>query len=194
MGKRYDAIDGRLREWIEAQHIFFVATAPLSAEGHVNLSPRGLRDTFRVVDGRTVAWLDLTGSGAETIAHLRENGRIVVMLCGFEGPPKIVRLHGRGRVVTPADDEWREASSLFGGSRPGVRAVIVVDVTRISDSCGYAVPTLRFEAERDLLDQSNARKGEAKLADYRAEKNASSIDGLPGLDPVSNDETAVSHS
>lgn len=193
MGKRYEAIDGRLREWIEAQHVFFVATAPLSADGHVNASPRGLRDTFRVVDEHTVAWLDLTGSGAETIAHLRENGRIVVMLCGFEGPPKIVRLHGRGRVVTPDDAEWGEASAGFGAGHPGVRAVIVVDVSRVSDSCGFAVPTFSFEAERDLLDQSNARRGEDRLVDYRAEKNAASIDGLPAL-PVSVSETVVSHS
>jgi hypothetical protein len=193
MGKQYPGIDGRLREWIEAQHVFFVATAPLSAAGHINVSPRGLRDTFRVVDEHTVAWLDLTGSGAETIAHLRENGRIVVMFCGFEGPPKIVRLHGRGHVVTPEDDGWAETAAPFGDAHPGVRAVIVVDVTRVSDSCGYAVPTLAFEAERDILDRANGGKGEAKLVRYRAEKNAASIDGLPALEPVSANETAVSH-
>ena len=193
MGKLYAGIDGRLREWIEAQHVFFVATAPLSADGHINVSPRGLRDTFRVVDEHTVAWLDLTGSGAETIAHLRENGRIVVMFCGFEGPPKIVRLHGHGHVVTPEDAGWPDTVAPFGDPHPGVRAVIVVEVSRISDSCGYAVPTLTFESERDILDQSNARKGEAKLVTYRAEKNAASIDGLPALEPVSVNETAVSH-
>jgi hypothetical protein len=181
MGKRYDAIDTKLSTWIEAQHVFFVATAPLSTEGHVNVSPRGLRDTFRVVDGHTIAWLDLTGSGAETIAHQRENGRIVVMFCAFEGPPRIVRLHGRGRVVTPTDSEWAEHATPFGENHPGVRAVIVVDVTRISDSCGYAVPTLTFDAERDILDKSNAHKGEDGLVDYRARKNAESIDGLPAL-------------
>lgn len=192
MGRLYDGIDGRLREWVEAQHVFFVATAPLSAEGHVNVSPRGLRDTFRVVDEHTVAWLDLTGSGAETIAHLRENGRIVVMFCAFTGPPKIVRLHGGGRVVVPGDDGWEVLVTSFGDGHPGARAVIVVDVTRISDSCGYAVPTFTFEAERDVLDRANARKGNEGLADYRARKNAASIDGLPSL-VVSDDETAVSH-
>jgi Pyridoxamine 5'-phosphate oxidase len=194
VGKQYDAIDGRLREWVEAQHVFFVATAPLAADGHVNLSPRGLRDTFRVLGPTTVAWLDLTGSGAETIAHLRENGRIVVMFCAFEGPPKIVRLHGSGRAVLPGDDGWDELVAAFGSAQhPGVRAVIVVDVTRISDSCGYAVPTLRFAAERDILDSSNGRKTDAELTAYRDRKNAASIDGLPAL-PVSTDETAVSHS
>jgi hypothetical protein len=181
VGKSYDAIDGRLREWVEAQHVFFVGTAPLSADGHVNVSPRGLRDTFRVVDERTVAWLDLTGSGAETIAHLRENGRIVVMFAAFEGSPKVVRLHGSGRVVTPADAGWAEHAAAFGDRHAGVRAVIVVDVTRITDSCGFSVPTLTFDAERDLLDRNNERKGEPALADYRARKNATSIDGLPAL-------------
>jgi hypothetical protein len=194
VGKSYDAIDGRLRTWIEAQHVFFVATAPLSAEGHVNLSPRGLRDTFAVVDDHTVAWLDLTGSGAETIAHLKENGRIVVMFCAFEGPPKVVRLHGRGRVVTPGDDGWAAHVDRFSDSHSGVRAVIAVDVTRITDSCGFSVPTLAFEAERDLLDRNNERKGEEFLVGYRATKNAVSIDGLPALTPVSPDETVVSHS
>jgi hypothetical protein len=194
VGKTYDVIDGRLRDWVEAQHVFFVGTAPLSADGHVNVSPRGLRDTFRVVDDRTVAWLDLTGSGAETIAHLRENGRIVVMFCAFEGPPNIVRLHGRGRVVTPGDDGWAEHVARFPESHAGVRAVIVVDVTRITDSCGFSVPTLAFEGERDLLDRTNERKGEQFLVGYRAKKNAVSIDGLPALAPVSPDETVVSHS
>jgi hypothetical protein len=180
MGKSYDAIDGRLRLWVEAQHVFFVATAPLSADGHINVSPRGLGDTFRVVDDHTVAWLDLTGSGVETIAHLRENGRIVVMFCGFDGPPKVLRLHGIGRVVTPQDDDWAARSVGFG-DHPGVRAVIVVDVTRITDSCGFAVPTLTFTAESDLLDRNNERKGEKALTDYRATKNAASIDGLPAL-------------
>jgi hypothetical protein len=180
MGKSYDAIDGRLRLWVEAQHVFFVATAPLSADGHINVSPRGMRDTFRVVDDHTVAWLDLTGSGAETIAHLRENGRIVVMFCGFEGPPKVLRLHGVGRVVTPEDDDWVAQSDGFG-YHPGVRAVIVVDVTRITDSCGFAVPTLTFTAERDLLDQHHERKGEEALTGYRETNNAASIDGLPAL-------------
>jgi hypothetical protein len=180
VAKSFDAIDGRLRAWVEAQHVFFVATAPLSADGHINVSPRGLQDTFRVVDEHTVAWADLTGSGSETIAHLRENARIVVMFCAFEGPPKVLRLHGRGRVVTPGDEDWKDFTG-FGDAHVGVRAIIVVEVTRITDSCGFAVPTLTFEAERDLLDRNHERKGEQTLAEYRAKQNSTSIDGLPAL-------------
>lgn len=183
MGKQYDEIDAKLRAWIEAQHVFFVATAPLAADGHVNLSPRGLKDTFQVLDGHCVAWVDLTGSGAETIAHLRENGRIVVMFCAFEGPPKIVRLHGTGRVVLPDTDEYDALIGRFDCDLLGARAVIVVTVSRVSDSCGYAVPRLEFVDERDILTLSAAKKGPQRLASYRAAKNAASIDGLPALDP-----------
>jgi hypothetical protein len=182
MSKVHESIDPKLRAWIDAQHLFFVATAPLDPAGHVNLSPRGGAGTFRVIDEHTVCWLDLTGSGAETIAHLRDNGRVTVMFCAFEGPPKIVRLHGRGRVVLPSDDGWPD---LVGGfpPKPGARAVIVVDVTRVSDSCGYSVPLFDYVGERDLLDRWAENRGEDGLVDYRATRNATSIDGLPALDP-----------
>ena len=179
--KLHDAIGARLREFIERQHVFFVATAPLDAEGHVNVSPKGL-DTFRVVDERTVAYLDLTGSGSETVAHLRENGRITVMFCAFDGSPNIVRLHGRGRYVTDQDDEFGSWSSRFG-NHPGMRGVVVVDLERVSDSCGYAVPHMSYEGDRDLLTSWATNRGPEGLVRYRAEKNATSIDGLPALGP-----------
>jgi predicted pyridoxine 5'-phosphate oxidase superfamily flavin-nucleotide-binding protein len=181
MGKIHERIEGRLKELIEAQPVFFVATAPLSADGHVNLSPRGIRGTFRVLDEHTFAWLDTNGSGSETIAHLRENGRITVMFCAFDGPPNIVRLHGRGRVVplgTPEYDELRPQFVEF----PAARAVIVVDVERVSDSCGYAVPLMDYREDRTLMHQWTEKKGEAALVDYRAQKNRTSIDGLPAYD------------
>lgn len=177
--KLHESITGRLRHFIEAQHVFFVATAPLSAEGHVNVSPKGL-DTLRVVDERTVAYLDLTGSGAETVAHLRENGRITLMFCAFEGPPNIVRLHGRGRYVSSDEPGFAVWSDRFS-ERLGMRGVVVVDVDRVSDSCGYAVPVLSYEGDRDLLDSWAANRGADAIVRYRAEKNATSIDGLPAL-------------
>ncbi|MBI1379053.1 MAG: pyridoxamine 5'-phosphate oxidase family protein [Frankiales bacterium] len=180
MGRVHETIDGRLRDFIEAQHVYFVGTAPLDADGHVNLSPKGHRDTFAVLDERTVAYLDLTGSGAESLAHLRENGRIVVMFCAFDGPPNIVRLHGRGTVHTPDDPEWGELVARFP-ARPGVRAVVTVDVTRVSDSCGFAVPLYEHVGDRDLLESWASRKSDEELSAYRAAKNATSIDGLPAL-------------
>jgi hypothetical protein len=182
MGKVHEAIDERLRGFIEAQHIFFVGTAPLEADGHINLSPKGHRDTFAVLDERTVAYLDLTGSGAESLAHLRQNGRIVIMFCAFDGPPSIVRLHGRGTVHTPDDADWDALVSRFA-PRAGVRAVVTVEVTRVSDSCGFAVPLYDHLGDRDLLESWTARKTDAELAAYRATKNATSIDGLPALAP-----------
>jgi Pyridoxamine 5'-phosphate oxidase len=180
VGKVHEEITPRLREWIEAQHLFFVATAPLDAGGHINVSPRGLPGTFAVLEERRVAWLDLTGSGAETIAHLRENGRIVVMFCAFEGPPQIVRLHGRGRVVVPSQEEWQALSAHFPAKR-SARAVIVVDVERISDSCGFGVPRLEFVDDRDLLDRWADNRDDDDIAAYRADRNATSLDGLPAL-------------
>jgi hypothetical protein len=178
--KLHESITPKLRRWIEAQHLFFVATAPLAGDGHINLSPRGTPGTFAVLDEHTVAWLDLTGSGAETIAHLRENGRIVVMFCGFDGPPQVVRLHGTGRVVLPADADWAEFAAYFA-DKMGARAIIVVDVNRVSESCGYSVPLFEFVGDRDLLDRWTENRGPAKLAEYQATKNAESIDGLPSL-------------
>ena len=180
MGKTYDVIDRRLVDFIAGQPVFFVATAPLDASGHVNCSPKGNRGTFVVLDERRVAYVDLTGSGVETIAHLRENGRIVVMFCAFDGPPRIVRLHGTGSVVTTDDPAFGPLASHFP-AQAGTRAVVEVAVERISDSCGYGVPVMPFARHRDNLDHWTSTKGEDGLSDYRAEKNRSSIDGLPGL-------------
>lgn len=180
MGKVHQSIDDRLRSWIEAQPVFFVATAPLSADGHINLSPRGLRDTFAVLDGHTVAWLDLTGSGAETIAHLRENGRVVVMFCAFEGAPDVVRLHGRGRVMLRTDPEWHSLAARFP-EKKAARAIIVVDVTRVSDSCGFGVPLMQYTGERGLLDAWAERRSPEQITDYQRTRNPTSVDGLPAL-------------
>lgn len=188
MGKVYEAIDGRLRDFLLNQKVFFVATAPSGSDGHVNLSPKGLAGCFAVLDGNRVAYADYTGSGAETIAHLRDNGRIVLMFCAFEGPPKIVRLHGRGRAVLPADDDFPALRDAFGPELPeaGLRSVIDVDVSRISDSCGYQVPQLEYVGERDLLLQYNGRKTPEQVAAYQAAKNATSLDGLPALSASSS--------
>jgi Pyridoxamine 5'-phosphate oxidase len=173
-----DGIDDRLAAWLERQPVFFAATAPLAADGHVNVSPKGTIGTFRVLDRHTVAYLDLTGSGAETIAHLRENGRITLMFCAFQGRPNIVRLAGRGTAVLPSSPSFGSLVAAFP-PHPGVRSVIRVDVTRVADSCGYAVPRMSLDGERDVLELYNAKKGPRKLAAYRVDRNATSIDGLP---------------
>lgn len=180
MGKTYEGIDDRLRHFIEAQHVFFVATAPLAADGRVNLSPKGL-DSLRVIDRTTVAYLDYVGSGVETIAHVRENGRIVVMLCAFEGAPNIVRLHGRGEVLEPQDAAFADALALFGAPKAAVRAIVRVRLERITDSCGYGVPIYRYEGERTQLPAWAERKGDDGARRYQEAHNATSIDGLPGL-------------
>lgn len=185
MATVYDSIDERMTAWIDHQPMFFVATAPLDGDGLVNLSPKGTRGTFRVVDAHTFAYLDLTGSGVETIAHLRENGRICVMFCAFDGGPKIVRLHGTGRVVFASDSGFDDALAPFGDAgesrRPQTRGVITVDVARISDACGYAVPKMELVEEREILDAWSDTRGPEKLATYHATRNARSLDGLPGL-------------
>jgi hypothetical protein len=180
MGKTYDEITDALRTFVERQHVFFVATAPRGDEGHVNCSPKGL-DSLRILGPTTIAYVDYVGSGAETIAHVRENGRIVIMLCAFEGAPKIVRFHGKGEVVEPGDAEFAALLAHFDDPRFGVRSVIRIDVDRISDSCGYGVPLLHFERERTQLTASAQKKGRAGLAKYQREKNAESIDGLPAM-------------
>jgi predicted pyridoxine 5'-phosphate oxidase superfamily flavin-nucleotide-binding protein len=180
MGKIHERIDGRLRTFVEAQKMFFAATAPSGSDGHVNVSPKGVGGTFVVIDELTVAYLDITASGAETIAHLRDNGRITLMFCAFDGPPNIVRLHGRGRVVSIYDDEYPALAEHFTEHR-GARAVIVVDVHRISDSCGYGVPLMDYVGERDLLPPHMDRKGHEGQVAYRREKNRISIDGLPAF-------------
>jgi hypothetical protein len=179
VGKQFTELTDDLRAFIAAQQMFFVATAPLSADGHVNLSPKGL-DTFRILGPTTVAYLDLTGSGVETIAHLRENGRLTVMFCAFAGRPRIVRIQGRGRVVTPTDADWAEASAGYPPF-PGVRSVIVLEADRISDSCGYGVPLYEFAGHRKQLPDWAVKKGPDGVEEYKAKKNRESIDGLPGL-------------
>jgi hypothetical protein len=180
MGKVYDSIDGRLREFVESQPVFFVATAP--TEGHINVSPKGLSGTFAVLGERRVAYLDYTGSGVETIAHLRDNGRITIMFCAFTGPPKIVRLYGRGEVVSPEDPGFPALREHFPGQVDhGVRSIIVTEVERVSDSCGYSVPFLEYTGDRQVLAQWTERKSAEDLVAYRKERNATSIDGLAGL-------------
>lgn len=179
MSKRRDNISDELAVWISRQRVFFVATAPVSTDGHINVSPKG-GDAFRVLGPLEVAYQDYTGSGAETAAHLRENGRIVIMFCAFEGPPKIVRLHGRGTVVSPGDERFPALASLFP-DHAGTRAFVHVAVSRVSDSCGYAVPFLDFRSHRDTLDRWAAGKAPGELAAYRAANNQKSIDGLPAL-------------
>ena len=177
MGKTYSLITPELAAWVARQPMFFVATAPLSRDGHVNCSPKGL-DTFRVLDQATVAYADLTGSGAETAAHLRENGRIVLMFCALEGAPKIVRFHGHGETIVPGSARWDELSAKIP-SHPSIRAIVRVTVTRVSDSCGFGVPEMKVVGERGAMERWVQAKGVSNLAAYRREKNARSIDGLP---------------
>jgi hypothetical protein len=158
-----------------------VASAPLAGEGFINCSPKGL-DSFAILDPHTVAYLDFNGSGVETIAHLRENGRIVIMFCALEGAPKIVRFHGSGRVVEPDDDDFGELRDHFSASLTiPIRSIIRVDVTRVSDSCGYGVPHYEYMGERETLAKWAATKDDEAMANYQAEKNCVSLDGLPGL-------------
>ncbi len=180
MGKTYDVITPELAEWIGQQRMFFVATAPLAANGLLNCSPKGM-DAFRILGSREVAYLDLTGSGIETIAHLRENGRIVFTFCAFDGPPKIVRLHGVGSAIALGEPGYDALRSRFP-EISGARAIVRAQVSRIGDSCGWGVPLYEFVAERDTLVRAAETKGPAGLAEYRARKNARSLDGLPGLD------------
>jgi pyridoxamine 5'-phosphate oxidase-like protein len=179
MGKSYSEIDDSIRAFVERQHVFFVATAPSGDEGHVNCSPKGL-DCLRILGPTTVVYLDYVGSGAETIAHLRQNGRIVLMFCAFEGLPKIVRLHGRGEVLEPEDDSFAKLLASFDPGL-GARSIVRVELDRISDSCGYGVPLLRYRGERTQLPAWAERKGETGLYDYQRTKNSASIDGLPAL-------------
>lgn len=179
MGKVQEQLDQALVDFIGRQHVFFVGTAPNSPDGHLNISPKGL-DTFRILGPKMVAYLDLTGSGIETVAHLRQNGRITILFCAFEGRPLIVRLYGRGRVVEPGDPEWDDLIAGFP-AYPGIRSVIVVDVERAADSCGFAVPLYEYRGERpQLIDHAN-KKGPAGMEQYKAKKNRTSIDGIAGL-------------
>jgi len=179
MGGTFLELNDTLRGFIERQHVFFVATAPLAAQGHINLSPKGL-DLLRVLDSTTVAYLDLAGSGIETVAHVRENGRVVLMFCAFDGAPKIVRLHGRGRVIEIEDAQWADLSAKFPPFT-GARAVVVVTVERAADSCGFGVPMYAYQGQRKQLVEWADKKGAAAVKQYAAKNNRQSIGGLPGL-------------
>ena len=190
MARTFEAIDDRLAAWMRRQPMFFVATAPLAADGLVNVSPKGPIGTFAVLGPARVAYLDFFGSGAETVAHLRENGRIVVMLCAFEGPPQIVRLHGTGRPVWPDDadfDDLLEAGGFAGltGVEEARRAIVDVEVARISKSCGYGVPLMEPTGERDHFDLSKRKRlrtlGPEEMVTWQARRNAESLDGLPAV-------------
>ena len=180
VGKVFSVIEDELVAWLSAQHLFFVATAPSGADGHVNCSPKG-SDSFRVLGPTTVGYVDLTGSGVETIAHLRDNGRIVLMFCALEGAPRIVRLHGKGEVLRPDHAEFEGMLSRFDQRVLGVRAILRIEVTRISDSCGFGVPTFAFEGDRETMTKWADKKGDAGVRQYWLEKNAASLDGLPGV-------------
>ncbi len=177
MAKFYDQITDPLREFIAQQHVFFVASAPLSAAGHVNVSPKGL-DSLRILSPNRVAYLDLTGSGNETSAHLLENGRMTIMFCAFTGAPNILRLFGTGRVALPGTPDWDALSPLFT-LLPGSRQIVVMDVTQVQTSCGFAVPLFEYQGERDQLIKWAEVKGPDGLATYHREKNFTSLDGLP---------------
>lgn len=179
MGHIRSTLDETAIKFIGAQRMFFVASAPIDANGHVNLSPKGL-DSFRILGPSTVAYLDLTGSGIETVAHIRENGRVVLMFCAFQGPPSILRLHGRGRVIEPQDKEFEKLVQHFP-QYDSTRSIIVIELTRVADSCGYGVPLMRHEGERSQLSAWARKKGPEGLEAYRQEKNRRSIDRLPGL-------------
>jgi len=176
-----DHISDKLAQWIQAQPLFFNATAPLGEDDHINVSPRGL-DSLRILDPQAVAVLDLTGSGNETAAHLAQNGRITLMLCAFEGPPRILRLYGTGEVISPTHSEWNELRAHFPSGIPGVRQIFRIAISRVQTSCGFGVPLMEFQQQRDNLIQWAQNKGEDGVRQYQNEKNCVSIDGLPAPD------------
>ncbi len=182
MGKEYSQISAEHSEFIEKQKLFFVCTAPLSAEGHINVSPKGF-DCFRMLSPSRVGYLDIVGSGNETSAHLQENGRITFMFCAFDGSPKILRLYGRGRTVLPVDMEWAELAQHFT-ILPATRQIIVADISMVKSSCGFGVPLYDYAGERDHAFKWAEKKGEDGLEEYKKEKNRVSIDGLPA--PIAN--------
>lgn len=178
MGKVLEALDDRLADWIGQQHVYFVGTAPVDG-GHVNVSPKGY-DTLRVLDPTTVAYLDLTGSGAETIAHTRDNGRITIMLCAFEGPPLILRLYGSGQAHPAGSARFDDLAQRFP-DLPGARAIIEVSLDRVQTSCGYSIPFMEHRGERGTLVEWAERRGDDGLREYWDTRNRTSIDGLPAL-------------
>lgn len=177
MAKVHDQITDELAAFIRAQPLFFVASAPLDAEAHINLSPKGL-DCLRILAPLRVAYLDLTGSGNETSAHLRENGRITLMFCAFSGPPNILRLYGRGTTILPGSEGWAALRPQFP-DHPGARQIISAEISRVQTSCGFAVPLLEYVGQRDTLTRWAEGRGPERLREYQREKNARSIDGLP---------------
>lgn len=189
MAKVFDEITHHMRGWIERQALFFVASAPLDGDGHVNVSPKGPIGSFAVLDGNTVAYLDVHGSGAETVAHLRENGRICVMFCAFEGPPRIVRLHGRGEAVLNDDARFAELSARADFADASIpearRSIVLIHVERVSDSCGYGVPLMSLEGHREHHALSSAKKvrtmGAEGYEEFQRTRGALSLDGLPAL-------------
>jgi hypothetical protein len=183
MGKLYPELTPKLIEFIEAQRMFFVGTAPLSGDGHVNVSPKGM-DSLRVLDTRTLAYLDVTGSGVETVSHVKENGRLVMMFCAFEGKPLILRLHGRAEVLERAH---RDFAALVGHfpPLPGTRSIIRLSISRIADSCGWTVPLYDFVGVRDYYDNYATRLGPRGIRQGQLAANMQSIDGLRGLDSPS---------
>jgi hypothetical protein len=190
IGTLFERIDEHHRDWISRQALFFVGSAPLDGDGHVNVSPKGPIDSLRVIDDHTVAYLDVTGSGAETIAHIRENGRIVVMLCAFAGPPRILRLHGRGEVLLAGDPRFEELLERCDFEQPPVpesrRSIVLVHVSRVADSCGYGVPLMSYEGQRPHQEKSSRKRlrvhGPEAYVEYQREHNATSLDGLPAVE------------
>lgn len=181
MAKVHPDINTELKQWIEEQQVFFLASAPLSADGHVNLSPRGL-DSLRIVNENEIAILDLTGSGNETAAHLLENQRITVMLCAFNGAPRILRLFGTGEVVLPRHSEWPHYRAMFPERLAGERQIFRVQVSRVQTSCGFGVPLYEYQQQRDLLPAWAEKKGDDGVKEYQVKNNHSSIDGLKAPD------------
>ena len=179
MGKIYEELTPQLIEFISAQHMFFVGTAPLAGEGHVNISPKG-KDAFRVIDNNTVAYMDKTGSGVETLAHVKENGRLVIMFCAFEGRPLTLRLHGHAEALEIGHPEFAGLQALFP-DLPALRSIIRLRLTRIADSCGWTVPLYDYAGPRDVYDKTVEKRGRETMRALQLEKNMQSIDGLPGL-------------
>jgi hypothetical protein len=199
MAKLFEEIDDKIQAFIERQPMFFVATAPSGDGGHVNLSPKGGENLFHVTGPHGFAYVDLMGSGIETVSHLRENGRICVMFCAFDGGPKIIRLHGIGTPIQQGDDGFAAALARFDitdEQRRAVRSVIEIEVTRVADSCGFVVPRMDYVAERDQLyryaENRLRKEGEDAVRAYVTANNAESIDGLEGLDPLTNGGVQVS--
>ena len=180
MGSTYEVIDRNMREWIEKQRLFFVGTAPLSMSGSINISPKG-HDTLRVISENTLAFMDLGGSGIETIAHIRENSRVVIMMCAFEGPPKIYRFHGNGEILLPGDSGFDDLSASFDRATLGTRAIVIVHVERISDSCGFGVPLYTYQGDRPTFPNYIKKQGVESIRELLHAENESSIDGLPGI-------------